>query len=468
MLKKIMSYIKDNKLINSGDRILVALSGGPDSICLLNILFELKKELNIEIGAAHINHLLRGEDAFKDEEYVIKICEEIGIPCFVTRVDINNYSKEHKLSSEMAGRQVRYDFFEEIIKKEGFNKIATAHNANDQAETILFRLMRGTGLEGLTGIKVSRDNKIIRPILCLSRHEVEAYVEKKCLKPRIDTTNFQKIYNRNKIRLDILPYMKENFNEDIIQTLNRMSVLLKKDNEFLERLALNSYKKYCIEDLDYFIIKEEIFKEEEPIISRVLKHALVKYSKSNYDFEMKHINEVFSLNQKGSGKVIDLPNGIYAENIYGDIYIKNKKNKCNTNKKEQKTLISKDEINKQIVNFGQYIIEFSVIDYYQRNVVNLDQDNCIQCFDFDKINDNILIRKRIDGDKIIPLGMEGTKKLKDIFIDMKIPKEEREHIPILCFDEKIAWIIGIKMSEEYKVTKESKKILRVVVKRKEH
>lgn len=468
MLKKIMSYIKDNKLINSGDRILVALSGGPDSICLLNILFELKKELNIEIGAAHINHLLRGEDAFKDEEYVIKICEEIGIPCFVTRVDINNYSKEHKLSSEMAGRQVRYDFFEEIIKKEGFNKIATAHNANDQAETILFRLMRGTGLEGLTGIKVSRDNKIIRPILCLSRHEVEAYVEKKCLKPRIDKTNFQKIYNRNKIRLDILPYMKENFNEDIIQTLNRMSVLLKKDNEFLERLALNSYKKYCIEDLDYFIIKEEIFKEEEPIISRVLKHALVKYSKSNYDFEMKHINEVFSLNQKGSGKVIDLPNGIYAENIYGDIYIKNKKNKCNTNKKEQKTLISKDEINKQIVNFGQYIIEFSVIDYYQRNVVNLDQDNCIQCFDFDKINDNILIRKRIDGDKIIPLGMEGTKKLKDIFIDMKIPKEEREHIPILCFDEKIAWIIGIKMSEEYKVTKESKKILRVVVKRKEH
>lgn len=468
MLKKIMSYIKDNKLINSGERILVALSGGPDSICLLNILFELKKELNIEIGAAHINHLLRGEDAFKDEEYVIKICEEMGIPCFVTRVDINNYSKEHKLSSEMAGRQVRYDFFEEIIRKEGFNKIATAHNANDQAETILFRLMRGTGLEGLTGIKVSRDNKIIRPILCLSRREVETYVEQKYLKPRIDKTNFEKIYNRNKIRLDILPYMKENFNEDIIQTLNRMSVLLQKDNEFLERLALKSYKKYCIEDVDYFIIKEEIFKEEEPIISRVLKHALVKYSKSNYDFEMKHINEVFSLNQKGSGKVIDLPNGIYAENIYGDIYIKNKKNKCNINKKGQKTLISKHEVNNQIVNFGQFIVEFSVIDYYQRDPINLNQDNYIQYFDFDKINDNILIRKRIDGDKIIPLGMKGTKKLKDIFIDMKIPKDEREYIPILCFDEKIAWIIGIKISQEYKVTKESKKILKVVVKRKEH
>ena len=191
--KKVISYIKDNKLIKSGDKILVALSGGPDSVCLLNILFELKEELNIDIGAAHVNHLLRGEDAFKDEEYVIKICDEIGIPCFVTRVDINNYSKEHKLSSELAGREVRYDFFEQIIKKEGFNKVATAHNANDQAETILFRLMRGTGLEGLGGIKASRDNKIIRPILCLSRQEVEEYIQLKSLKPRIDKTNFEKI-----------------------------------------------------------------------------------------------------------------------------------------------------------------------------------------------------------------------------------------------------------------------------------
>ena len=433
----------------------------------MNILFELKKELNIEIGAAHINHLLRGEDAFKDEEYVIKICEEIGIPCFVTRVDINDYSKKYKISSEMAGRQVRYDFFEEIIEKEGYNKIATAHNANDQAETILFRLMRGTGLEGLGGIKVSRDDKIIRPILCLSRQEVEEYVELKGLKPRIDKTNFEKIYNRNKIRLDILPYMKENFNEDIIQTLNRMSVLLQKDNQFLEKLALNSYKKYCIEDVDYFIIKEEIFKEEEPVINRVLRRALVKYSKLSYDFEMKHINDVFSLNQKGSGKVIDLPNGIYAENIYGDIYIKNKKNKCNNNKSE-KNLISKEEINNQIVNFEKFIFEFYVEDYYQGNVVNLNSNNYIQCFDFDKINDNILIRKRIDGDKIVPLGMKGTKKLKDIFIDMKIPKEDRERVPILCFDEKIAWIIGIKISEDFKVTNTSKKILKVVVKRKEH
>ena len=467
MLRKVLSYIKDNKLIESGDKILVALSGGPDSVCLLNILVELKEELNIDIGAAHINHLLRGEDAFKDEEYVVEICKEMEIPCFVTRVDINKYSKEHKLSSELAGRQVRYEFFEEIIKKEGFKKIATAHNANDQAETILFRLMRGTGLEGLGGIKASRDNKIIRPILCLSRQEVERYIELKKLKPRIDKTNFEKIYNRNKIRLDILPYMKENFNEDIIQTLNRMSVLLQKDNNFLEKLALNSYKKYCIEYEDYFIIKEGIFKEEEPVINRILRHAVLKYSKSRYDFEMKHINEIFSLSQKGSGKVVHLPNGIYAENIYGDIYIKNKKNKCDVNK-EEKVVINKDKIGNKVICFGQFLIEFSFYNNHERNNINLNQDNLMQCFDFNKINDKILIRKRIDGDKIIPLGMNGTKKLKDIFIDMKIPKDERDNIPILCFDEKIAWIIGVRISDEYKVTNQSKNILKVVVKRKEY
>lgn len=263
-----MSYIKDNNLIKSGDKVLVALSGGPDSVCLLNILYNLKAELNIEIGAAHLNHLLRDKDAFEDEEYVKTLCKSLDIPCFVKRVDINKYSKDKKMSSEMAGRDARYNFFDDIVKDEGYTKIATAHNANDQAETILFRLMRGSGIEGLCGIKVRRD-KIIRPILCLSRKEVEEYIEINNLKPRIDKTNFEKIYNRNKIRLDMIPYIKENFNEDIIQTLNRMSVLLQKDNEFIENSARSFYEKHCIEQSDYFIIKKEMFDNKEAVVTRV-------------------------------------------------------------------------------------------------------------------------------------------------------------------------------------------------------
>ena len=458
-----MSYIQDNNLIESGDKILVAISGGPDSVCLLNILFKLKEELNIEIGAAHLNHMLRDEDAFKDEEYVKELCEKLDIPCFVKRVDIDKYSREKKLSSEMAGREARYDFFDEIIRKNGYNKVATAHNANDQAETILFRLMRGTGIEGLCGIKVYRD-KIIRPILCLSRKEVEEYIDSNNLQPRIDKTNFEKIYNRNKIRLDIIPYIKDNFNEDIIQTLNRMSVLLQKDNEFIEKSAISFYKKYCIEQPDYFIIKKEIFKEHESILTRVIRYALAKFSKTHYDFEMKHIYEICSLAKKNSGKFINLPNKIYAENIYGDIYIKEKANNNNLHVQNEIIIKTKD-INKKRVIFNDYTIEFSVIN----NDLNLDfkKDRMVKYFDFDKINDHISLRNRRNGDKIIPLGMSGNKKLKDIFIDMKIPKEDRDYIPILCFDENISWIIGIRVSEGYKVNKKTKNILKITAKRKE-
>ncbi|MDK2828569.1 MAG: tRNA(Ile)-lysidine synthase [Clostridium butyricum] len=458
-----MSYIKDNNLIKSGDKVLVALSGGPDSVCLLNILYNLKAELNIEVGAAHLNHLLRDKDAFEDEEYVKTLCKSLDIPCFVKRVDINKYSKDKKMSSEMAGREARYNFFDDIVKDEGYTKIATAHNANDQAETILFRLMRGSGIEGLCGIKVRRD-KIIRPILCLSRKEVEEYIEINNLKPRIDKTNFEKIYNRNKIRLDMIPYIKENFNEDIIQTLNRMSVLLQKDNEFIENSARSFYEKHCIEQSDYFIIKKEMFDNKEAVVTRVIRYALTNFSKTHYDFEMKHIYEICNLAKNNSGKAIDLPNKIYAENIYGDIYIKERININNIDVK-QEIVVNKNEINGKKIFFNNENIEFSLL----KNDSNLDlnQNNLIKYFDFDKINDSISLRKRKNGDKIIPLGMKGSKKIKDLFIDMKVPKEERDCIPLLCFDENISWIVGIRVSEEYKITNKTKNILRVIVERKE-
>ncbi|OPJ64989.1 tRNA lysidine(34) synthetase TilS [Clostridium chromiireducens] len=468
MYTKVLSYIRDNNLIKPGDKVLIALSGGPDSVCLLNILFQLKEELEIEIAAAHLNHLLRGDDSYKDEEYVTNICREMGIRYFIKRVDINEYSKEYKVSSEMAGRSVRYDFFDEILKKEGFNKIATAHNANDQAETILFRIMRGTGLEGIVGIKAFRDEKIIRPILCLGREEIEKYIESKNLKPRIDKTNFERIYNRNKIRLDILPYMKANFNEDIVQTLNRMSVLLKKDNEFLEKLSLDLYNKYCVEYDDYFIIKREIFREEEAVLNRTLRHAITKYSKSNYDFEMKHIYMIIDLAKKESGKVSELPNQIYVENIYGDIYIKRKKEKLNTINIKEEINLNKNNAHNNTIEFRNYYIKFSVMNNHKENSINLNESNLIKYFDFDKVNGIISVRNRKNGDKIVPLGMNGSKKLKDIFIDMKISKDERDTIPILCFDERVAWIIGVRNSEEYKVTAQSKNILKVVVERKEY
>ncbi|NFG58367.1 tRNA lysidine(34) synthetase TilS [Clostridium botulinum] len=468
MKKKVLSYIVDNNLIKSGDKILVALSGGPDSLCLLNILKELREELDIEIGAAHLNHLLRGEDAFKDEEFVISTCKEMNIPYYVKRVDINKYSKEHKLSSELAGRNVRYGFFDEILKKDGFNKIATAHNANDQAETIIFRLMRGTGLEGLGGIKVCREDKIIRPILCLTRKEVEKYIKEKNLNPRIDKTNFEKIYNRNKIRLDIIPYIQNNFNEDIVKTLNRMSLLIQKDNAFIERLCIKAYNEYCKKNTDskFYIIKKELFKEDQAIVTRIIRTALIEYSKSHYDFEMKHIYDILELSKKETGKGINLPKNIYVENIYGDIKISSKmKEDIKVDKTE--FLLNKKSIGEDRIQFNNYEFEISVLKNKSTNLIDLKENKLVKYFDLDKINENILFRTRKNGDKITPLGMKGQKKLKDIFINMKVPKEERDLIPVICFDNDIAWILGLQISDNFKVTNNSKNILKIVAERKE-
>ncbi|ACD51608.1 tRNA lysidine(34) synthetase TilS [Clostridium botulinum] len=468
MKKKVLSYIVDNNLIKSGDKILVALSGGPDSLCLLNILKELREELDIEIGAAHLNHLLRGEDAFKDEEFVISTCKEMNIPYYVKRVDINKYSKEHKLSSELAGRNVRYGFFDEILKKDGFNKIATAHNANDQAETIIFRLMRGTGLEGLGGIKVCREDKIIRPILCLTRKEVEKYIKEKNLNPRIDKTNFEKIYNRNKIRLDIIPYIQNNFNEDIVKTLNRMSLLIQKDNAFIERLCIKAYNEYCKKNTDskFYILKKELFKEDQAIVTRIIRTALIEYSKSHYDFEMKHIYDILELSKKETGKGINLPKNIYVENIYGDIKISSKmKEDIKVDKTE--FLLNKKSIGEDRIQFNNYEFEISVLKNKSTNLIDLKENKLVKYFDLDKINENILFRTRKNGDKITPLGMKGQKKLKDIFINMKVPKEERDLIPVICFDNDIAWILGLQISDNFKVTNNSKNILKIVAERKE-
>ena len=459
--KRFLKFIKEKNIVKSGDKILVGLSGGPDSVCMLNLLCSIRDEEKIEIAAAHINHMLRGEEADKDEEYSKKLCESLGVRFFSKRIDINKYALETGKSSELAGREARYDFFNEIINKINFNKIATAHNANDQAETILMRIMRGTGLEGLGGIPVEREGKYIRPILFMKREEVEQYCKENNLNPHIDATNLERIYSRNKVRLDILPYMKNNFNPNIVETINRMALLLQDDNEFIEGEVNKAYKDNCFERENSIVISKNLFNIHSAIVTRVIRKALFAINKSNYDMEMKNIEDIIELSNLGTNKRVDLPKDIYAENVYGDIIIRKKeyiKNKLSN----ELTLNKKDILHNEVI-FDEYIINFDLVN---NKDIKQENDELIKKFDYDKIN-NVTIRYRKDGDRITPLGMKGSKKLKEIFIDMKIPKEKRDEIPLIQFNDEISWIVGIKMSDKFKITKETKHILKVSVKRKE-
>ncbi len=317
---KVLNTIKRYEQIKSGDTIVVGVSGGPDSICLLNVLKNLQNELKINIVVAHINHMIRKE-ADSETEFVQDFCEQRDIKCFVKKADVLQIAKEKKLGTEEVGRKIRYDFFEEVKNLVGGNKIATAHNANDNAETVLMNFLRGSGSTGLKGIEPIRDNKLIRPIIECTRQEIEQYCNEKGLNPKYDKTNQENIYTRNKIRNMLIPYIQENFNPNIIETINRMSNLIATDEMYFKSIVKQSYKetfisrteKEIILDLKKFNVLEKVIK------SRLIIYTINELLGTTNGIEKIHIEDVIKLCKNNIGNKYLTPN----KNI--KIMIKNKK-----------------------------------------------------------------------------------------------------------------------------------------------
>lgn len=254
----VLNTIKKYNLINNGDKIVVAVSGGPDSMCLLNVLKNIREKFNLELFVAHINHMIR-EEADSETEYVKQYCEKNNIKCFVKMANVLEMAKQQKLGTEEMGRIVRYYFFNYVANKVSADKIAIAHNENDNAETVLMNLMRGASLEGLKGIEPIR-GKFIRPLIECSRDEIEAYCEENKLDPKFDKTNNDNIYTRNKIRNLLIPYIKKEFNPNIVESLNRLAVLARQDAKYFSEIVKNEYKN--------LVIFENVNKEKHNIIDK--------------------------------------------------------------------------------------------------------------------------------------------------------------------------------------------------------
>lgn len=248
MIEKILKTIKKYNLIENGDSIVVGVSGGPDSICLLHVLYCLRDELGIRIYAVHINHMLRGSEADMDQDYVRRFCSDKGIQLFERSVDVRAVSDAKGISLEEAGREARYQEFRTVAEITGSGKIAVAHNKNDQAETILMHIIRGTGLDGLKGMEYNRGG-VIRPLLDISRSEIEYYCDQQGLSPRIDSSNLENIYTRNKIRLDLIPYINKLLDIDISNSLIRMASLIKDDSIYIEGCVKEAYEG-CVAEKD--------------------------------------------------------------------------------------------------------------------------------------------------------------------------------------------------------------------------
>lgn len=303
------SLLKD--LIKDGDKIVLGVSGGPDSMCMLDMMRELKEEKNIDfkIYVAHINHMIRKE-AIDDEKYVQDYCKKYNIEFYVKRADVQKIANDKKIGTEEAGRKVRYAFFEEVLQKTGSNKIAIAHNKNDKIETIIMHLLRGSGLSGLKGIEPIRDNKYIRPLLECEREEIEQYCEKKNLHPRIDKTNFENEYTRNKIRNIVIPYIKKELNPNIIQTLSRLSEVAKDESDYVELQTQKTYNKLLIEKTDkQIVLNLKKFNQEENVIQKRLVLKSIKDLNGSTDrIEKIHIEDIVKLCNNNVGNKYLIPN----------------------------------------------------------------------------------------------------------------------------------------------------------------
>lgn len=287
-MEEAIRTIEKYNLIQNGDKIVIGVSGGPDSICLLHILNSIKEKYNLQLYVAHINHMIR-ENAKIDEEYVIQFCKEINVPVYVAHIDVLSIAKQQKISTEEAGRNERYKFFDEILEKTASNKIAIAHNSNDKAETVIMNMLRGSGVSGLKGIEPKRDNKYIRPLIEMSRAEIENYCKENNLKTRHDESNDENIYSRNKIRNIVIPYIKREFNENIVNTINRLSEVATEESEYINKIVETEYNNICVEKKE-----DEITLDLKKFnnLDLVIKRRLILYTINNLQHHTKGIEKV--------------------------------------------------------------------------------------------------------------------------------------------------------------------------------
>jgi len=462
MIEKVLDTINRYQLVNNGESVVVGVSGGPDSVCLLHVLYTLRERLHIKLHAVHINHMLRGKESEEDEKYVKELCEKLEIPAHFFSIDIKDIAGKRGISMEEAGREARYRKFEEVAEETGSSKIAVAHNRNDQAETVLMNIIRGSGLDGLKGIEYIR-GKIIRPLLDVRREDIEDYCRQHSLNPRTDSTNLVSIYTRNKVRLDLIPSINKMFDTDIQDNLWKMSILLKDDIGYIDENVTRLYNECLIEtNKDSITIDAGIFRSYHIAIKRrIVRSAIKNLTGSLKGMESVHIEKVLQLWENGrTGAEIHLPCGLKALKSYNHLIIARAVNNVETRPFCIEISIPGVTLVPEIGAGIKAFIEKKSSAIEQNG--NMRYNSLVQYFDYDTFKMGIYIRNRKDGDVFKPYKSNGTRKLKEYFIDNKIPRHKRDNIPLIAQGNEIVWVIGYKISDKFKVTENTKTVLKLI------
>lgn len=494
LLNKMKATIVKYNLIEEGDCIVIGLSGGPDSTCLFHALCLMREEFRLTLHAVHLNHQFRPGDAEVDQRYVEKLCEQWCVPCHSFVMNVNEIAKKQGITSEEAGRNARYQCFYQVAEtlqnqaavcnEKQEIKIAVAQNLNDQAETVLMRIMRGTGTDGLSGIEYKRDGekgcKVIRPLLDLSREEIEAYCQEQGLQPQMDKTNALPIYTRNKIRLELIPYIREQYNGNIVMALSRLSKISKDDKAYIYSVVDKIVKDHA---------KVKVHSEQDALASIPLKvlqaaHPAVRHRillmlfgkiGLSQDVQTAHLEGAdVVINDGKTSSMAHFPNHYRLRISYGmvELYkeVENEKQDFyyGIDKYQEEHCIEIVPLNQTVkIKLMKVVREeggktSAALEFCKKELGSKWDSGQNVALDADKIQKqqaNLAIRTRMQGDFITPKGMVGTKKLKNFFIDEKIEKEQRNRIPLLCLGSEVLWIVGNRMSENYKVDEETKNVL---------
>ncbi len=499
--EKVKKYIAVHGMIRPGDYVAAGVSGGVDSVCMLYLLTRLQKEIPFRLMVVHVNHGIRKE-AGEDAAFVEELCRKWEVPFFLEKVDMQSYARDHKLSGEEAGRFLRYQAFEQVLSEEGIKgkgKIAVAHNADDRAETMLFHMFRGSGLKGLGSIRPVRE-AVIRPLLCLERGEIEAYLKKEKLAWREDVTNRGDVYSRNRIRHHIIPYAKEEICSGAVSHMGELADILAETEDYLDRETNRLYSRYVKENIIHMVddisdrrkeesgqagnllIQLKNFRTEDIVMKkRVVLLAMERLIPHRKDITARHVESLLELIDKDGSKELFLPWGIRARKEYELLFLEKlfleSAERSTVQKLEEIEMIVdvstfSPDVQQQVVIPGIGCFTFVMREvnflqegsFFNRKEQNIAENRYTKWFDYDKITTSLLLRTRRPGDYLTIDDGLHTQSVKQYMINEKIPKAKRNKMYLLADGSHIVWIPGYRFSRQYRVEKHTRRILEVCLK----
>jgi tRNA(Ile)-lysidine synthase len=464
LLKQTKETIEKHFMLSGEERVLVALSGGPDSVCLLHVLKNLKDEFRLDLHALYVDHGLRPDEAPGEIEFCEKLCKKLDLPFITKSIDVKSYAQEKGLNRQEAARELRYQVFEETALETNARKIALGHTADDQAETLLMRLFRGSGPTGLSGIPPVR-GKFIRPLIDIERQQIEMYLQEEKIDYIVDSSNLKEDYLRNKVRLSLMPMIRE-VNPNIIGTLSRTAAILREEERYFGILVTKTLMRLMSRKTDSRI---ELFLSpleamEKVILRRTLRRA-IEETRGLRGINFIHIEDIIKLIKKGkTGDRLYLSHGIRAIKDYSVLIL--------TSEPPVTLDIYTLEVPGELVlkEAGVFIKasvhenKLSEIKDFRLPTLDSRLGTTI-VLDAEKMIFPLVVRPRKRGDFFYPLGFGKKKKLQDFFVDEKVPRDERDAIPLIVSGEDIVWIVGYRGDERFKVTDQTKKVLKLEVKK---